>query len=141
MTDMISKINDDIKDAMKKGEKERLDAVRYLKSMLLENKTSKKPIAEIDVAIAHCKKLKDSLASFPDGNELKNKTEREIQFLAVYLPSQMGEDEVKAIIKTIIQNGANNMGMIMKELTPQIKGHFDGKMANDFVKLGLEGKL
>ena len=41
---IIEKLNGDIKDAMKKGEKERLDAVRYLKSMLLENKTSKKPM-------------------------------------------------------------------------------------------------
>jgi len=141
MTEMIEKLNGDIKDAMKKGEKERLDAIRYLKSMLLENKTSKKPMPEIDVIIAHSKKLKDSLASFPEGNEIRAKTEKEITFLAVYLPEQMGEDDVKKIIKEIMAKGANNVGMIMKELTPQIKGKFDGKLANDFVKLAIEGKL
>ncbi len=141
MTEMIEKLNEDIKDAMKKGEKERLDAIRYLKSMLMENKTSKKPIAEMDVMIAHSKKLKDSLVNFPEGNELRIKTEKEIGFLSVYLPQQMGEDEVKKIIKDIVAKGANNMGMIMKELTPQIKGRFDGKLANDFVKLAIEGKL
>lgn len=141
MTEMIEKLNQDIKDAMKKGEKERLDAIRYLKSMLMENKTSKKPIAELDVIIAHCKKLKDSLATFPEGNELKAKTEKEISFLSIYLPQQMSEEEVKKVIKDIIARGANNMGMIMKDLSPQIKGRFDGKLANDFVKMAIEGKL
>lgn len=141
MTEMIEKLNVDIKDAMKTGQKEKLDAIRYLKSMLMENKTSKKPIAEIDVIIAHSKKLKDSLENFPAGSELRVKTEKELGFISIYLPQQMNEDEVKTIIRNIVANGANNMGMVMKELSPQIKGRFDGKMANDFVKLALEGKL
>lgn len=141
MTEMIEKLNVDIKDAMKTGQKEKLDAIRYLKSMLMENKTSKKPIAEIDVIIAHSKKLKDSLENFPAGSELRVKTEKELGFISIYLPQQMNEGEVKTIIRNIVANGANNMGMVMKELSPQIKGRFDGKMANDFVKLALEGKL
>ena len=141
MTEMIEKLNVDIKDAMKSGEKERLDAIRYLKSMLMENKTSKKPVPEMDVVIAHSKKLKDSLDTFPAGSDLRNKTEKELGFISVYLPQQMSDEEVRNLVKSIVAKGANNMGMVMKELSPQIKGRFDGKLANDYVKLALEGKL
>ena len=62
---MFELITDDIKKAMLAREKERLDALRYFKSMLIENKTSKTPIGEMDVLIKHVKKLKDSLENFP----------------------------------------------------------------------------
>lgn len=128
-------LNADIKDAMIKKEKERLEALRYLKAMLIENKTSKTPIEEMDVLIKHVKKLKDSLVNFPEGNEVRQKTEREITFLSVYMPKELSEEEVIAIIDSIMSNtpGANQ-GVIMKELTPKIKGQFDGKRASELVK-------
>lgn len=135
---MIDQLNEDIKLAMKASEKEKLAALRYLKSMLIENKTSKAPIAEIDVAIKHVKKLKDSLDSYPVDNPMVVKIQAEIEFLEPYLPSQLNEIDVIAIIKKIISSlDAPNMGLVMKELTPQIKGRFDGKRANDLVKENL----
>ncbi len=128
-------INNDIKDAMIKKEKERLEALRYLKAMLIENKTSKAPIEEMDVLIKHVKKLKDSLQNFPEGNEIKLKTEREILFLNVYMPVELTEMEVLKIIEEILKNNpAANQGIVMKELTPKIKGQFDGKRASELVK-------
>ena len=135
---MFLKVTEDIKQAMLSKDKDRLDALRFLKSMLIENKTSKNPIAEIDVAVKYVKKLKDSLENFPEGNPIRAKTEKEIEILKAYLPQELTADEVKNIIKEIIAThpGAN-MGMVMKELTPKIKGQFDGKLANDFVKQAL----
>ena len=63
---MLDRVNTQIKEAMKSQDKARLSALRMLKSTLLENKTSKAPKPEADVAIAHVKKLRDSLASFPE---------------------------------------------------------------------------
>lgn len=135
---MIDQINADIKTAMKAREKEKLQALRYLKSMLLENSTSKKPVADIDVVIKHNKKLNDSLVNFPDGNPIKEQTIKEIGFLAPYLPAQMSEEDVVAIIEKIKSSlDAPNMGAIMKELQPQIKGQFDGKRASELVKAAL----
>jgi len=135
---MIDKITDDIKKAMIAKDKDRLDALRYFKSMLIENKTSKTPIAEMDVLIKHVKKLKDSLEAFPPENEVRKKTERESEILNEYMPKQLNADEVKKMIADIIaaQPGIN-VGLVMKELSPKIKGQFDSKLANEMVKAAL----
>ena len=135
---MFEKITEDIKKAMFAKDKERLDALRYYKSMLIENKTSKAPIAEMDVLIKHVKKLKDSLENFPPENEIRKKTEREIIVLSEYMPKQLDEETVKGYIKEIIAaNPAHNAGLVMKDLSPKIKGQFDSKLANELVKAAL----
>ena len=77
---MFEQISEDIKQAMKAKEKEKLDALRMLKSKLIENKTSGKPIAEVDVAISYSKKLKDSLELYPKESEQGAKIIREIEY-------------------------------------------------------------
>lgn len=133
--DTISK---DITTAMKNKEQSKLDALRMLKSALLNNKTAAKPLDELQVTIAHAKKLKDSLELFPAGSPEVQKINDELKVLEAYLPAQITEAEVKALIaKIIAANPGVNMGGVMKELTPQIKGKFDGKLANDLVKAAL----
>ena len=135
---MLEQITDDIKKAMLAKDKDRLDALRYFKAMLIENKTSKAPIAEMDVLIKHVKKLKDSLENFPPENEIRKKTEVEISILADYMPKQLSEAEVKSMISSIIAaNPGVNAGLVMKELSPKIKGQFDSKLANELVKSAL----
>ena len=135
---MFEQITEDIKKAMIAKDKDRLDALRYFKAMLIENKTSKAPIAEMDVLIKHVKKLKDSLENFPEGNDIRKKTEVEINVLSDYMPKQISADEVKAMIASIIAaNPGVNAGLVMKELSPKIKGQFDSKLANELVKAAL----
>lgn len=135
---MFEKITEDIKKAMLAKDKSRLDALRYLKSMLIENKTSKTPIPEMDVLIKHVKKLKDSLENFPPENEIRKKTEEEINILSEYMPKQLDEADVKAMISAIVAaNPGINAGLVMKELSPKIKGQFDSKLANELVKSAL----
>jgi uncharacterized protein YqeY len=135
---MMEQITEDIKKAMFAKDKDRLDALRYLKAMLIENKTSKAPQAEMDVLIKHVKKLKDSLENFPEGNELRLKTEKEIAALSDYMPKQLSEAEVKGFIQEIIAKTPGiNAGLVMKELSPKIKGQFDSKLANELVKAAL----
>ena len=135
---MMDLITENIKKAMFAKDKERLDALRYFKSMLIENKTSKSPIVEMDVLIKHVKKLKDSLESFPPENEIRKKTEREIIILSEYMPAQLSEDIVKGYITEIIAKTPGvNAGLVMKELSPKIKGQFDSKIANELVKAAL----
>jgi len=135
---MLEQITDDIKKAMLAKDKDRLDALRYFKAMLIENKTAKAPIAEMDVLIKHVKKLKDSLEAFPPENEIRKKTEVEINILSDYMPKQISEAEVKSMISAIIaSNPGINAGLVMKELSPKIKGQFDSKQANELVKSAL----
>lgn len=136
---MFDQITEDIKKAMFAKDKERLDALRYFKSMLIENKTSAKAaIPEMDVLIKHVKKLRDSLENFPPENEIRKKTEREIAVLSDYMPKQLDEATVKGYISDIIAaNPGVNAGLVMKELSPKIKGQFDSKIANELVKAAL----
>ena len=132
---MFDQVTSDIKAAMKAKEKGRLNALRYLKSLLLENKTSGKPKPEIDVVVAHQKKLNASLESYPKESEQRKKIVEEIEFLKPYLPTPMNEDDVRSIIQEILSKMEKpNIGMVMKELSPQIKGKFDGKAANKIVQ-------
>ena len=129
----------DIKTAMKSGEKEKLDAIRYLKAMLLENKTSKSPIPEIDVVVKHYKKLSDSITLYPTGSEQAQKITKEMMHLKAYMPQEITESDVRTMVEEIIVRVGKNFGAVMKELSPQIKGRFDGKKATEIVKASLTG--
>ncbi len=136
--EIYNKLNEDIKTAMKAKEKEKLQALRYMKSMLMENTTSKKPVSEIDVVVKHHKKIKDGLTTFPSDHPMYKQALFEIEVLSAYLPSQLSEDEVKELIEEIKSKLEKpNMGALMKELQPQIKGKFDGKKASEMVKNSL----
>ncbi len=135
---MIEKVTALIKDAMKNKEKDRLNALRYIKSLLLENKTAKKPVPELDVMARYVKKLKESLALFPSDGEQYEKTQKEIEVVKIFLPPELEEAEVITMISEIKKTIDNpQMGHIMRELTPKIKGRFDGKRASELVKESL----
>jgi len=136
--DFLATITEDIKNAMKAGEKEKLSALRMAKAALIENKTSAAPKAEQDVLIGYAKKLAGTIENFPEGDINRQKIKNEIAFLKSYLPEQMDEATVVAMINDIVAKGAANQGMVMKELSPLIKGKFDGKRANELVTTALK---
>ncbi|MBT4792754.1 MAG: GatB/YqeY domain-containing protein [Halobacteriovoraceae bacterium] len=133
--DLKEKINEEIKLAMKARDKTRLNVVRYLKKLFIENDTSTKPTNELDIIISYAKKTKDSLALYPTGSDQHTEITAEVKILSEFLPTQMEEQEVVKIINDIkTKLDTPNMGAIMKELSPQIKGMFDGKRASQLVK-------
>jgi uncharacterized protein len=135
---MLERINKEIKEAMRAKEKKRLQALRYIKSMLMENSTSKKPAPEMDVIVRHHKKTKEAITSYPDGHDMKVAAEFEITIIESYLPKQLSEADVIEIINNIKASlDSPNMGAIMKELQSKIKGQFDGKKASELVKNAL----
>jgi uncharacterized protein YqeY len=135
---MIEKLNIEIKNAMKSKEKEKLQAFRYLKSLLMENRVSKSPKDEMDIVISHIKKLKDSLSTYPEGNEQIITIQSEINTLSIYLPQQLSEEDVVTLISEIVKGlDSPQMGLVMKSLSPQIKGKFDGKRASALVREAL----
>lgn len=135
MTALKDQISEQIKSAMKAKDKIRLNALRYVKKLLIENETSKKPIDEVDVVISHAKKLKDSLSMYPEESQQRLDLQQELKVLEEFLPQQLSKDEVQALINDIQKNlDTPNMGQVMKELQPKIKGRFDGKLASQMVK-------
>lgn len=131
---LMDKVNNDIKEAMKAKQQERLDALRMLKAEFIKNNTAAKPTDELSITVAHAKRLQDSLEMYTAGTDAYEKIVKEHAVIKEYLPAAMEESEVVALIQTIKANGAKDMGAIMKELQPQIKGRFDGKRASELVK-------
>lgn len=66
--------------------------------------------------------------------DLAEKEEHEAELLACYLPPQLMEEEVRAMVREAIAGGARNIGAVMGAIMPRIKGCFDGKQANRIVR-------
>lgn len=136
---LMDEISNQIKDAMRAKDKVRLNVLRYIKKLFIENNTSKKPVAEQDIIISYAKKVKDSLSMYPEGTPQREGIVAEVAVLSEFLPKQLTEEEVIAIINEIKSSlDAPNMGAIMKELSPRIKGQFDGKIASSLVQQSLK---
>ncbi len=71
--------------------------------------------------------------------ELALREEAEAELLSVYLPAQLSDDEVRAMIREIIATGASGMGDIMGRLMPRLGGRFDGSRANSLVREEVAG--
>ena len=139
MSDIKERVNTEIKEAMKAKDKVRLNALRYLKKLFIENDTSKKPKDEMDIVISHAKKIRDSLELYPEDSSQRNDILAEVKVLDEYLPKQLSETEVTQLISDIKSKlDSPNMGAIMKELSPIIKGQFDGKRASQLVSESLK---
>ena len=137
--DLKDTISNEIKTAMKAKDKTRLNVLRYLKKLFIENDTSNKPIPVEDIVISHAKKTKDSLQLYPEGSDQQIEIQAELKVLAEFLPKQLTESEVNSFIEEIKSNyDQPNMGMIMKDLSPKIKGKFDGKKASQLVQAALK---
>lgn len=136
LKDTVSK---EIMAAMKAKDKIRLNALRYVKKLFIENDTSGKPQPELDIVIGYAKKVKESITQYPADSQQALDLAAEVKVLEEFLPKALEQAEVEAMIATIKASlDAPNMGAIMKELTPQIKGRFDGKLASQLVQAALK---
>lgn len=66
--------------------------------------------------------------------ELARHEEEEAEVLSGFLPPGLSEEEVRAIVRTIVAEGPAEMGPVMGRLMPRIRGRFDGKEANRIVR-------
>ena len=67
-------------------------------------------------------------------DELADLEDAQAEVLAEYLPAGMSEEEVRAIVQEMIASGVNQMGPLMGQVMPKIRGRFDGKEANRIVR-------
>ncbi|OUR99702.1 hypothetical protein A9Q84_01370 [Halobacteriovorax marinus] len=136
LKDNVSK---QIMAAMKAKDKIRLNALRYLKKLFIENDTAKKQQAEIDIVISYAKKMKDSIAMYPEGSDQRRDIEAEVVVLNEFLPQALTTEEVQTMIdeaKAKLENP--NMGSLMKELSGPTKGRFEGRELSKMVQEALK---
>ena len=141
---LLEKFNSDMVAAMKAQDKERLTVLRMVKgAMQLENINNKKEINEellIDCVGKQIKMRNDSVSEFEKAGreDLANKTKEEIVILNDYLPVQLTLEEVNAIIDEafakVNPTSAKEMGLIMREVTPKLKGKADMKKVSEIIK-------
>lgn len=89
----------------------------------------------VEVVQRAVKRRREAIEQFRNAGrtELADKEDAEAKLLTEYLPAQMSEEDVRAIVKRAIGGGANTIGAIMQRIMPEIKGMFDGKQANRIV--------
>lgn len=141
---ILDQLTNDMKLAMKAQDKTRLSVIRMVISAVkyaeLEKNVSLNDDQVLDVLAREVKQRKDSLAEFERGNreDLVAKVKEELAILADYLPEQLTEDAVRAVITaTISELGATSradMGRVMGAVMPQLKGRADGKLINTIVQ-------
>ncbi|MCH1624983.1 GatB/YqeY domain-containing protein [Ferdinandcohnia quinoae] len=141
---LLERLNNDMKQAMKNKEKDKLSVIRMVKASL-QNEGIKlgtsdlSEDAELTVLTRELKQRKDSLHEFSNAGreDLANKIQTEIEILEVYLPKQLSEDELSEIVKeTIVEVSAASkadMGKVMAAIMPKVKGKADGSLVNKIV--------
>ncbi|HEX6938010.1 MAG TPA: GatB/YqeY domain-containing protein [Longimicrobiales bacterium] len=86
----------------------------------------------IEVVSSAIKRRRESAEQMRAGGrtDLADKEEREAEMLRAYLPAPLSEEEVRAMVREAIAQGANSIGAVMGRIAPQIKGRFEGREAN-----------
>ena len=147
------RVSDEIKAAMKARDKIRLETVRSIKKVIIEKETEVRPKGqdaltpeqEIEVVTQLAKQRKDSIEQFTKAgrDDLAEKEAQELAILQEYLPEQMSDDEIEAVIDQLIaKTGASSprdMGKVMGPAMKQMKGKADGGKVQAFVKAKLAG--
>ena len=147
---LSQKISEDLKHAMKSGDKLRLETLRTVRAQMIEltkrgTGTEITADEEISALLAAAKKRKEAIELYRQAGreELAHQEEQELQIINEYLPKQMSHDEAEAIIVSIIaQSGAasvKDIGKVMPSAMKELRGKIDGKIVQEIVKKKLGG--
>ena len=142
---LLERLNNDMKQAMKNKEKDKLSVIRMLKAALQNEaiKLGNKGLTEdeeLTVLSREAKQRKDSLQEFSNAGreDLAEKIRTEIKYVELYMPQQLTEEEITNIVKETIESvGATtkaDMGKVMGALMPKVKGKADGALVNKLVQ-------
>ena len=143
---LFDQISNDIKEAMKARDKVRLEALRNIKKVFIEAKTA--PGANDTLEDAQALKILQKLAKqghdsadlYTSQNrpDLAEEEMAQVNVIESYLPKQMSEEEIEAVVKEIIaQTGAQSMkemGKVMGIASKQLAGKAEGKKISEIVK-------
>ncbi len=140
---VTDKVRTDLKTAMKAGEKDRVGTLRLVLSEL--QKDAKEGSGdELAVLRRERKRRIEAAKAFRDGDrpELAEAEEREAVVIEAYLPADMPDDELRAIVAEAVRaTGASSpkdMGDVMKATMPQVAGRADGKRVSALVQEALK---
>ena len=144
-----ARITEDMKAAMRAGEKDRLSCIRMLQAGIKQREVDERIMLDDAQVLAVIDKMikqrKESVAQFEAGNraDLVAKESAEIALLGDYLPAQLGASELDAMIKDAIAATSaasmKDMGKVMGVLKPQVQGRTDMSALSARIKSALGG--
>lgn len=138
------KLNDDLHQSLKAGDKIKVGAIRLLLSAVHYSEMNRQVADSTDADIVgvvakEIKQRNESILAYKQGNrpDLVAQEEAELAVLQAYMPQQAGRDEIVAAVKKIIaESGAQTIrdkGKVMPKIIAEFKGKADGKLINDIV--------
>jgi uncharacterized protein len=143
------RIQSDVTAAMRSGDSLRRDVLRMTQNAVyLVEKRDKRELGDDDIAAILTKEVKtrrESVEAFRKGGreDLASKEEAEIAILGEYLPEQLGDDEIAALVGEAVAatgaGSARDMGKVMGWLSPRTKGRADGRRVSELVARALAG--
>jgi len=149
MMEIKTRLEEDIKTAMRAKEVARLSTLRLVKAAIKNAEIAKLGELNEDEVVAilsrEVKQRKETIPDFARGNrpDLVAKAEQEIAVITGYLPAQISASELESIIQAAITAaGATSLrdqGKVMALIAPQVKGRADGREVSQRVRTLLEG--
>ncbi|MFZ7103420.1 MAG: GatB/YqeY domain-containing protein [Peptococcaceae bacterium] len=136
---------DDMKGAMKEREagKLKLSVIRMVRAAIKNVEiNSRKELNDeeiIEVIAREVKQRRDSIPEYEKANrqDIVESLQAEINILLDYLPRQLTEDDIRALVRNVIEEvgaaSSRDIGKVMGKLMPQVKGKADGKLVNQVV--------
>ncbi len=141
---LSEQINNDFIEALKNKESEKLSVLRMLKSSIKNSEIALKKTLDdpevVKILQREVKQRKDSVESFSNAGrkQLAEKEEKEIKYLEKYLPEQLSNDDLTAILETVIaETGAKSMadlGKVMASAMSKVSGRADGSAVSEKAK-------
>ena len=137
---LLERLNNDMKQAMKNKEKDKLSVIRMLKAAMqneaLKLRHELTDDEELTVLSRELKQRKDSLQEFENAgrSDLVDKVRTELEYVEAYMPEQLSEEEISEIVSQTIEevnaSSKADMGRVMGALMPKVKGKADGSLVN-----------
>ena len=141
---ILDKLTEDMKVALKEGEKDRLSAIRMMRGQLkneaLDKRSDLTEEEEIAVLTSAAKKRRESIEAYQAAgrDDLVKKEQQELDVIQSYLPQPLSEQELTEIIDQVIaETGAVTMkdiGKVMPAVMERVRGRADGKTINQLVR-------
>ncbi len=141
------KLAQDMKEAMKARDRERLSVVQLVRAAILQVEKDKQVAADdpgvLEIIAREVRQRNEAIEEYRKFNAAPaiEKLDREIAILREYLPEQLSMDEIRNLVKEAIEKtgaaGPRDMGKVMGVLMPQVRGRADGKVVNQLVKEAL----
>lgn len=146
---MKARLEEDMKQAMRSRDNDRRDVIRYLRSEIRNQEIRVQEDLDdegvVQVLSRQAQQRRDSIEAFADANrtDLVEKEQAELAIIMEYLPQQMTKDEITSVVQEVVSevgaSGPGDMGKVMSQIMPKVRGRAEGREVSSIVMETLRG--